>query len=249
MTEIDILNRLIAVHGGREAWSDVTAISACLSSGGLAYASRSQSGTLHRKEVLVRLEERRVSILDYPRPGWRGEWHDDQVWIGPDGGPAEQTRANARQRFKGWMAQPRWDDLDLLYFVGYALWNYVSFPRLLELPGVEVRPIRGGRMGQPTLLAARFPDDIPTHSAEQYFHLDADGLLLRHDYVAEVFGSWAAGANHCVRSETVEGLRFYTRRRVTPSLGRWASLPFPTLVWIDLNEIMVHWTRKVRRDG
>jgi hypothetical protein len=249
MTEIDIVERLMVAHGGRDAWSDVTAISARLSSDGLAYASRFQSGALRRKKVVVRLDERRVSIHDFPRPGWWGEWHDDRVSIGPHGGPPERARANARQRFRGWLAQPRWDHLDLLYFVGYALWNYLSFPRLLELPGVEVWLIRGGRIGQPTLLAARFPDDIPTHCTQQYFHLDNDGLLLRHDYVAEVFGAWAAGANHCLRSETVEGLRLYTRRRVTPALGSWAALTVPTLVWIDLSEIVVHSTRKVRRDG
>jgi hypothetical protein len=179
-------------------------------------------------------------IRDFPRPGWWGEWQDDRVSIGPNGGPPECVRPRARQRFRGWWLHPRWDDLDLLYFVGYALWNYLSFPRLLEWPGVEPRLVRGGGRGEPALLAVRFPDDLHTHCSQQYFHLDADGHLLRHDYVAEVFGTWAAGANHCTCSETVGGLRLYTRRRVTPSLGRWGSLPLPTLVWINLDDVQVH---------
>jgi hypothetical protein len=239
MTEIDIIDRLIAAHGGRDAWSHVTAIGARLSTGGLAFKSRLRFRALRDIEVAVHLIERRTSFLDFPQRGWWGEWCHDQVSIGPDGGAAEQTRSHARGRFKGWLAHPRWDDLDLLYFVGYALWNYLSFPRLLELPGVVLRPLRGGRQGQPTLLAARFPGDVPTHSEHQYFHLDADGLLLRHDYVAEVFGRWAAGANYCLRSEMVNGLRLYTRRRVVPSVGRRASLPFPTLVWIELDDLSV----------
>ena len=240
MTRIDIVERLMMAHGGRDAWADVTAISARLSSGGLAYASRLQSGALNHKEAVVELEERRVTIYDFPRPGWWGQWHDTQVAIGRDGGELERERANARHRFRGWWAQPRWDDLDLLYFVGYALWNYLSFPRLLEVPGVEIALARGGRLGQPSLLAVRFPADIPTHCRQQYFFLDADDLLLRHDYVAEVFGTWASGANHCERCETVGGLRLYTRRRVTPALGRWGSIPLLNLVWIELDDVSVH---------
>lgn len=239
MTEVDILDRLTAAHGGRDAWSDVTAISARLSTGGLAYKSRLRFGALRHIEVAVHLVEQRVSVLDFPWQGWWGEWCHDRVSLGPVGGVAEQRRAHARGRFKGWLAHPRWDDLDLLFFLGYALWNYLSFPRLLALPGVVLRLLHGGRHRQPTLLAARFPDDIPTHCEHQYFHLDADGLLRRHDYVAEVFGRWAAGANHCLRNEMVDGLRLYTRRRVVPAMGHRVSLPVPTLVWIELDDLSV----------
>jgi hypothetical protein len=33
----------------------------------------------------------------------------------------------------------RWDDLDLLYFKGYAQWSYLTEPFYLLMPGLEIR--------------------------------------------------------------------------------------------------------------
>lgn len=239
MTQIDILERLYSAHGGREAWQSLSIVHARFSSGGVAYASRFWSGGLHSLPVSVYVPARRVVLNDYPWPGWWGEWNDSHVSIGRAGSPASKTRERARERFTGWVSHPAWDELDLLYFVGYALWNYLSFPHLLSLPGVELLPLEGGRSGEPTLLRVDFPADVPTHSRRQHFHLDGEARLRRHDYVAEVFGPWAAGANFCLGNERVDGLRFCTRRRVVPSLGRVASMPIPTLVWIELDGIHV----------
>ncbi len=71
--------------------------------------------------------------------------------------------------------------------------------------------------------------------------LDAAGLLLRHDYTADVIGGWATAANRRLASEVVDGLRFYTRRLVTPRFGDHPVLPGPTLVWIELDDIRVRW--------
>ena len=68
----------------------------------------------------------------------------------------------------------------------------------------------------------------------------AAGLLLRHDYTADVIGGWATAANRCLASAVVDGLRFYTRRLVTPRFGDHVVLPGPTLVWIELDDIRVH---------
>jgi hypothetical protein len=71
----------------------------------------------------------------------------------------------------------------------------------------------------------------------QSFHVDASGLLTRHDYTADVIGKWANAANFCLASEIVDGVRFYTRRRVLPRFGTQTVLPFPTLVWIEIDAI------------
>lgn len=239
MTQIDLLERLYSAHGGREGWESLAVVRARFSSGGVAYASRFRSGKLNSIPVSVCVPARRVLLGDYPWPGWWGEWNDSKVSIGRADSPASRIRERARERFTGWASHLLWDELDLLYFVGYALWNYLAFPHLLSLPGVELRPLAGGKAGEATLLRVVFPADIPTHSRQQHFHLDGEGRLRRHDYVAEVFGQWAAGANFCLQDKMVDGLRFYTRRRVVPSLGRSASMPIPTLVWIELDEIQV----------
>jgi hypothetical protein len=127
----------------------------------------------------------------------------------------------------------------MLYFAGYALWNYLSFPFLLAGPGVDIQDACKPGDGQRRMLLANFPADFPTHSRRQVFHISPDGSLLRHDYVAQVLGAYAAGANICLASQTIRSLRFYSSRRVYPRIGADVVMPWPTLVWIELANFAV----------
>jgi hypothetical protein len=175
-------------------------------------------------------------LLGYPRPGCTAGFTRDLVWIDKPGGT---TMLNEPRRL---LACGRrriyWDDLDLLYFVGYALWNYLTSPWLLAAPGVELATATLPPSCPPNWVAlrARFPDGLPTHCREQTFYFDEVLRLRRHDYTAEVFGAWARAVNICARHRNIHGLLFPTRRRVVP---RWRGrpLPGPTLVWLELEEI------------
>ena len=159
-----------------------------------------------------------MEFFDVPREGQRGIFEPDRVRI--DGG---DERRDPRAGFKRLRRQVHWDDLDLLYFAGYAWWNYLAFPFFLERPGfaVEERP---GRK-----LAVRFPDGFPTHSAEQVFHLDEDAHLVRHDYTAHVFGPWAKASHYTSEHKWFDGLLVPTRRRV-----HMRGTRFPTIISLDV---------------
>lgn len=228
-----LLERLIDAHGGRERWKSVRCVEFSLSSAGLAFSLHMQGSALLGLQARVYPHARRVELRDYGQPGGCGVWTPDRVWLLDTGGNELRARDAPRAQFSRWSRQVRWDDLDMLYFAGYALWNYLSFPFLLEEPGVhlgEVLSVPGGFR-----LEAAFAPGFPTHSARQSFHVDASGGLLRHDYVADVIGPWAAAANLSQASVQVDGLRFYTRRRVFPRLGVTTVLPWPTLVWIEID--------------
>ena len=149
------------------------------------------------------------------------------------------ARVDPRQAF-GRRTLLRWDALDFAYFSSYAMWNYLCLPFLLTYPGVSVRQMPGNQ----TVLSADFPADVPTHSPTQQFHFDASGLLIRHDYTAEVVGSRARAAHLCTEYRRFGGLRVSTVRRVYPRgpLGR--PLPFPTLVAIDIHDVHPRTTRR-----
>ena len=85
----------------------------------------------------------------------------------------------------------------------------------------------------------RFPDGIATHSRDQTFYFDANGVLRRLDYTAEVFGSWAKAAHYCLAYETVSGLLIPVRRRVVPRRRSGRAWAGPTLVWIRLTDIQL----------
>ena len=240
MTPAELLNETIEAHGGRERWAHVGAIKAALSSGGLAFQSRCQPNALKDLAIEVRPHDVAVTLGDFVRPGWRGEWAPARAAIYDERGRLIDERRDPRRHFSGLVQQVYWDKLDILTFAGYALWNYLSFPFLLagkavKLTGAEV-PAEAGVLK----LDARFAPDTPTHSERQSFFIDSGRRLVRHDYTAEPIGSWATGANLCLASEVVAGVRFYTRRKVFPRLGpRQTVVRFPTLVWIELDDLSV----------
>lgn len=237
MSSGNLLGEVIEAHGGRDRWQAVERIDASLSSGGLAFASRFQPFALRNLKISVDPHEPRVILRDFCQTGWSGEWTPRLVQIRDEKESLVNERHNPRAALQGFAKVFCWDRLDILYFAGYALWNYLSFPFLLELPGVNASEADGA--GGERCLNADFAPDFPTHSVRQTFHLDASRRLVRHDYTADLMSQFATAANFCTASEEVAGMRFYTRRKVTPRFGQRLVMPFPTLVWIEIDKLQV----------
>ena len=219
----ELLDRALEAHGGAERFRTANEIVADLASGGFAFTMKRQSGALARFEGRVSTSEPRSVLSPFPRPGQRGVMERGAVRIETDEGEVVAERSDPRPAFRRLRRQLRWDDLDLLYFAGYALWNYFTTPLLLTRCEIEER----GRTMRVT-----FPPEIPTHSRRQVFHFDESGLLTRLDYTAEVFGKWARGRHECRNHKSFDGLVFPTSRRVT--LG---PLPRPTIIWIEVDDV------------
>jgi hypothetical protein len=220
------LERVLAAHGGREAWESATEVTARLRTGGLALRLKRVREPFDDYSATVDMHEPRTTIEPYPGggDGGRGVFQGDHVWIEDRTGGVVEGRTDMRRRFPGLRRRLWWDRLDALYFAGYALWNYFATPLLLTRCELEQRG--------PNTLAATFPPEIPTHSRRQLFHFDDHGLLTRLDYTAEVFGKWARGRHECGEHRTFDGLVFPTRRRVT-----FGALPGPTIIWIEVDDV------------
>jgi hypothetical protein len=244
---MSLLDEVLDRHGGLDRWHETAQVKARVRSGGLLLRTkvgRSARRALSDYEIRVAVDEPRASFIPYPSPGRRGVWASDGVRIETDQGIAVAERRDPRRRFSGLVnlrRQLRWDDLDILYFAGYAMWNYLTTPYLLTRDGIQVRegePWREpGESADWRRLEVSFPPGLDTHSAEQTFYADADGLLRRHDYTAEPVGSWARAAHYLDDHVEAGGLTFPTRRRVRPVGPRNRSLPLPTLVSIDLDDV------------
>jgi hypothetical protein len=77
---------------------------------------------------------------------------------------------------------------------------------------------RTGRDG--FALTVRFPPSLHTHCPVQTVYFAPDGLIVRHDYVADIVGAWARGAHFWRDYLTVEGIPLATRRTVYARLGQ-----------------------------
>lgn len=241
MTAPDLLTAVLEAHGGVARWRSVSEIRARLGSGGVALATKWKPRAFRAYEATITTAEPRVVIAPYPGPGRRGVFEAAAVSIESEAGAVLARRENPRALFRGLRRKLWWDHLDALHFAGYALWNYFTAPFLFLSPGVaahEIEPWEEGRERW-RRLHVTFPPGLPTHSREQVFYFDAAGLLRRHDYTAEVFGGWATAAHYSSAHRTFSGLVFPTRRRVYPRRADGRPRPFPTLVWIDVDDVQV----------
>ncbi|MGY4929373.1 hypothetical protein [Streptomyces sp. 900105755] len=236
----NLLDLILEAHGGLQRWREATTIRAHGSMGGLLWTLRGQQGILATADMTVEVQQQRMVYEGFTGPGLRGVFTPDRVAIERRDGEVVAERPSPRDAFAGHGPQTPWDELHVLYFAGYAMWNYLTAPYLLTRPGVVVAELEPWEEPGETLrrLRATFPDAIATHAREQTFYYDAAGLLRRHDYAAEVLGGTPA-AHLCEKHETTSGLVFPTHRYVLPIQEDAQVLLEPVLVTIDLTEISI----------
>lgn len=171
----------------------------------------------------------------------QGTFEGNAVRINSQDGQLIAERTSPWHFFKKLRRKIFWDNLDVLYFGGYALWNYLNFPFLLLRPDIVVKEIEPWIEGREKLrrLHVVFPEGFPTHSTEQVFYLTSDGLLVRHDYTAEVFGQWAKAVHYSMDHKEFGGFIFPTKRRVFPRQKSGQPLRMITLVSIDIDDVRV----------
>ncbi len=229
-----LLQQVLEAHGGLARWSRLRAVRARVAFGGLAFALRWNRAGARERLVTILPHRAQVVFEDFPGVGYQAAFSPEHVWIADPRGGVRSERALPREAFASWRRALWWDDLDLLYFAGYATWNYFTHPFLLAAPGVECAETEpwteGGECWR--RLEVRFPPGYPTHCPAQVFYYDEKLRLRRHDYTATVFASWAAAAHYSHDHVTVQGIPFPTWRRVVPRSRSSAARPGPTLVWI-----------------
>lgn len=237
MSNIDpLLERIIDAHGGADLWRSTDGIEAELSVDGFLFTTKRRPPLL-RTRVWASTRDPHFVFHDYPRPGLRGELlGDEEVRILDAGGQVIARREQPRTAFRGLRRELYWDDLDFLYFGGYATWNYLTTPFLFMRPGFGFELLSPNKDGT-ARLRVTFPPDIPTHCRQQVFHIAPDGRLARLDYTAEVVGGWAHAAHICSDYANFNGLWAPRQRRVRPLFHLSKPLPLPTLVAIDVHDL------------
>jgi hypothetical protein len=165
--------------------------------------------------------------VPFPEQGKRGIYQEGKVWVQTDAGAMVEELPAPRTAYEGHERRTPWNNLQYLYFIGYAFWNYFTTPFLLASGGViceEVEPWEENHQKW-RVLRATFDSSIDTHCAVQKFYFDDRGMLQRHDYFTDV-----------AKGDQPEGLRSGSPagRWTSPHRGR-CDLPLPwrpeTPVW------------------
>jgi hypothetical protein len=225
-----LLDSAVRRHGGWDAWRSLRTVTV---------QPRSLSGSLpwlkgygrtftlpSRAEIDPHAGSARFH--DYPARGASGVFERGSVSLTDASGAVVASIADARSTFRGWRKWRRWSPADALYFFGYALTHYHGLPFTLGRgKPLGIHHVRYEGRGL-TGIEVELPAELHTHSRRQTFYFEEDGLLRRHDYVADIAGAWARGAHFWTDYTTVAGLEMARVRHVVARVGRRA-MPFVAL--------------------
>ncbi len=222
--------KALEVYGGINLWQRTRHVETIASAQGLAFLLKWQK-PFHHISIRAEVAKPRIILRPIDKLGNSGILDGDLVRLEDSSGNILRERKNPRKKFPYGRRLFWWDILDQVYFAGYAFWNYLTLPALLLRNDIEWTELAPGR------LKARFPSFIPTHCPEQFFTFDTGtGLLVRHDYTAEVMGNWAKAANVVLEHGYWNGIPFPSKRRITPRRKDGTPARRPVLIAIDIHD-------------
>lgn len=225
--------RALDAYGGEALWRSAAALDVALSAGGLAFRAKWQP-PLSRARQRIDVRAPRVRCEGIDREGNVGILDGGDVRVESRDGRLLAERREARSFFGPGRRWFFWDRLDQTYFACYAAWNYFALPAILLRDDVAWMELSDG------LLEARFPPGLPTHCAVQRFRFDRrTGLLLQHDYTAEIIGGWAEAARVVLEHGDAGGVPYPRRMRMTPRRSDGSPRPWPTLVAVEVHRFEV----------
>jgi hypothetical protein len=236
----DLLEKVLAAHGGLDNWRRVNTIDFRLTLRGRALEVKKQPNGLRNALVKIDARRPRTLITPFPVSGLRGVFDDGHVKIETSAGAQISGLDEPRKSFAGFQPQTPWSEEQLLYFFGYALHNYMTMPFLLAKDGVrceEVAPHdEHGERWQ--VLKVIFPPGMHVHCPEQKFYFNDAGHLVRNDYAPEV--SQGSAAHYTFDHATFDGFVFPTHRRVVfrEASGR-TLLAGPSIFRLDIESIVI----------
>jgi hypothetical protein len=236
----NLLDTVIAAHGGWERWQQVTRLTADASIGGLLWQMKGRVGVLDNVRVAADPRRQHVEYSPFRTPGQHSVYEPERTAIETNEGSVIEARESPREAFAGHGYQTPWDDQHLVYFSGYAMWTYLTTPFLFRLPGFQTEEIdpwdENGEEWR--RLKVIFPPTVHSHSPEQVFYFDTSGLLRRHDYSVDIIGG-TSSANYATEHKAFGGIIYPTKRRVFARGPDNRPLPDRIAIAIDFHDIEV----------
>jgi hypothetical protein len=234
----DLLNTVIDAHGGLERWNQLDAVSARLLQGGALWELKGQPGVLDDVFVRASLHAERESHHPFGAPDRRSSFTPERVAIETTAGDVLEELDQPRASFAGHTLESQWTTLQLAYFVGTAMWTYLTQPFTFAIPGFETKELDPWQEGDEEWrrLSVVWPGYLATHSTAQTLYFGSDGLIRRHDYDVEIQGG-TGGAHFMSGYTEVAGIKVPTSHRIFPRQPDGQALSEPLLVSIDLSEI------------
>ena len=236
----DLLQKAVDAHGGLKRWNEISSVTVAASLTGAIWFVKSQGDYL--KDVVMTVNTKKEWMTtDFPGQDKRFLFTPERLVMEKRDGTLIQARDNPEKAFEGQTRDTPWDDLQVAYFQGEALWTYLNTPFLYTQDGFQTEEIASIEVNGETWrrLKVTFPDHIKSHTREQISCFGPDGLIRRHDYTVDILGG-ATGLNYATDYKDVGGIIFPTKRRIYAYEGDYQIVKEPLLVAIDMGEITLN---------
>ncbi|KAJ9604609.1 hypothetical protein H2200_010723 [Cladophialophora chaetospira] len=216
-SKLDLLQSVLEAAGGLERFNQVEWIQVVNDVDGLFWAIKGYPG---RQTVSAYVDTKQPRVIFYNLGGRLDDPHLRWIWTPkylsierPDGSVV-LSREDPFKHFEGHTLHTPWDDLDLLYFRGYAMWNYLMTPFYFTWPGIRTKEVEEHTENGQTwrVLEVTYPDDFATHCRVQRFYYDERYQLRRLDYASEVIQG-SPVAHYVYDEKKVDGIMFPMLRR------------------------------------
>ena len=235
---IALLDTALDASGGLDRWRNHGFLSAHLSQGGDLWAMKGQAGVLDDVRIDVALHQEWDSHHPFGSPERRSSFTPRRVELRDGDGATVEAVDHPRDTFAEHSFDTPWTRLQLAYFVGTAMWTYLTQPFCLTLPGFTVEELSPWREDKLDLrrLRVEWPSYLASHSKQQTLYFDQEGHLARHDYEVEVVAR--APASHLFdRFVSVDGITMPTRHRIHARDAAGHIDTSSVIVAIDVDDI------------
>jgi hypothetical protein len=234
-----LLAEALDAHGGLGRWNQLKSADVhCLVNGDV-WTVKAVPGILTNFHYQIDLHEQRGCFPKFMRSDQRATFAASRVAIETSKGAVVEELLQPRVSLEGQTLQTTWSKLQLIYFVGYAIWSYMTAPFCFAMPGFATEELDPWQQGDETWrrLKVTFPEYLARHAREQTYYFGDDGLLRRHDYVAEAVAKDSVATHYITDNMQFAGITIGTRQRIyvlNPDGGHSAE---PLLVSLDIEEV------------
>lgn len=234
----DLLEIAVNAHGGLARFNESETVRAHLSLGGVLLPVKGQTGYLDDVNVRVDLHRQFTSHSPFGEPGVHTAFTGNHIALENEAGEVVEELANPRDSFADHTFETPWTRLQTAYFLGYAIWTYMTSPFVFTTPGFRTEELSPWQENGETWrrLKVEFPDNIVTHNKEQIFYIGQDGLIKRHDYTAEVVKG-GLSAHYMYDYQKFDGIMIPTKQPIYVAAEDGSVALDPLVVSIDLSDV------------
>jgi hypothetical protein len=115
----------------------------------------------------------------------------------------------------------------------------MTAPFCFAMPGFATEELEPWQQGDETWrrLKVTFPEYLARHAKEQTYYFGDDGLLRRHDYVAEAVTKDSVATHYITDNKQFSGITIGARQRIYVLNPDGGHSPEPLLVSLDIEEV------------